>query len=153
MQLIRTDSDHSDFLILVKSLDIYLAKMDGDDHTFYAQYNKVDKIKYVVMAFQNDQAIGCGAIKEFDVENMEVKRMYTSPEFRGRGIASAILSELEKWTLELGFQKCILETGIKQVEAIELYNKNGYQLMANYGQYEGVENSLCFEKELQNQLR
>ncbi len=148
IQLIRTDSDHPDFLMLVKSLDIYLAKMDGDDHAFYAQYNKVDRIKYVVLAFENDQVIGCGAIKEFDSEIMEVKRMYTSPEFRERGIASAILSELEKWTLELGFQKCILETGIKQVEAIELYKKNGYFLMPNYGQYEGVENSLCFEKEL-----
>lgn len=148
IQLIRTDSDHPDFLILVRSLDVYLAEMDGDDHAFYAQYNKVDRIKFVVMAFENDQPLGCGAIKEFDDIQMEVKRMYTSPEARGGGIASAILTELEQWAKELRFQKCILETGIKQIEAIELYKKNGYRLMANYGQYEGVEKSLCFEKEL-----
>lgn len=74
--------------------------------------------------------------------------MYTLPESRGRGIAAKVLSDLENWTKELSFKKCILETGKKQPEAIGLYKKNGYKLIPNYGQYAEVENSLCFKKEL-----
>jgi GNAT superfamily N-acetyltransferase len=79
---------------------------------------------------------------------MEIKRMYTLPESRGRGIAAKVLSDLENWTKELSFERCILETGKKQPEAIALYKKNGYKLIPNYGQYAEVENSLCFKKEL-----
>ena len=79
---------------------------------------------------------------------MEIKRMYTSPESRGKGIASSVLSELEGWASELSYEKCILETGKKQPEAIGLYEKNGYKTIPNYGQYAGIENSLCFEKHL-----
>ncbi len=75
--------------------------------------------------------------------------MYVSPNFRGKGIATKILIELEKWAKELSFNKCVLETGKKQPEAIELYMKNGYAVISNYGQYKGIENSCCFEKEIQ----
>jgi GNAT superfamily N-acetyltransferase len=74
--------------------------------------------------------------------------MYVSPQNRKKGIASMILSELEKWASELSASKCILETGKRQYEAVGLYKKSGYQLIPNYGQYAGVENSLCFEKDL-----
>jgi GNAT superfamily N-acetyltransferase len=57
-----------------------------------------------------------------------------------------ILAELEKWAGELSCTKCILETGKRQPDAIGLYKKNGYKPVPNYGQYAGVENSVCFEK-------
>jgi putative acetyltransferase len=145
----RTDSDNNDFIELVKFLDADLAKRDGKEHSFYAQFNKIDKIKHVVVAYENDNPIGCGAIKEFSPTMVEVKRMYTSPECRGKGIATTILIELEKWAAELSYEKCILETGKRQSEAVALYKKNGYKLIPNYGQYAGIENSLCFEKELE----
>ncbi|OIQ96027.1 putative N-acetyltransferase YsnE [mine drainage metagenome] len=148
IQLIRTDSGNKDFIELVKHLDADLAEKDGDDHAFYNQFNKIDKIKFVVVAYESGKPLGCGAIKEFDPVTMEVKRMFVHHENRGKGIASKILSELENWAKELSFSKCVLETGKRQKEAIELYKKNNYQLISNYGQYIGVENSLCFEKEL-----
>ena len=74
--------------------------------------------------------------------------MYTLPESRGKGIATRILTELEIWASELSFKKCVLETGKRQPEAIVLYKKNSYKQIKNYGQYVGIENSLCFEKEL-----
>ena len=144
----RTDSDNKDFIELVKHLDADLAKRDGDDHPFYAQFNKIDKIKHAVVAYENDTPVSCGAIKEFSPNIMEVKRMYTLPDCRGKGIATQILVELEKWAAELSCEKCILETGKRQTEAVALYKKNGYRLTPNYGQYAGIENSLCFEKEL-----
>lgn len=144
----RTDSDHADFIALVKLLDADLAIRDGSEHAFYAQFNKIDKIRHVVICYEGNNAVACGAIKEYDTETMEVKRMYTLPERRGMGYASMLLAELERWAKELGYKSCILETGLKQPEAIALYNKNGYQIIPNYGQYAGIENSVCFEKEV-----
>lgn len=127
-------------------MDEELSVRDGEDHVFYHQFNHIENIKYVLVAYDGIEAIGCGAIKEFDSSAMEVKRMYTRPIYRGKGIASKILGALEKWAQELSFQKCILETGIKQPEAIALYKKNGYTIIENYGQYAGVLKSICFEK-------
>jgi len=148
IELIKTNSDHADFKELVKHLDVDLKIRDGEDHTFYAQFNKIDSIKHAIVAYDDNKPIGCGAIKPYNAETMEVKRMYTLPECRGKGIATKILIELEKWAKELTYKKCILETGHKQPEAIALYKKNGYEQIPNYGQYAGVENSVCFEKVL-----
>ncbi|MBC7588569.1 MAG: GNAT family N-acetyltransferase [Chitinophagaceae bacterium] len=145
---VRTNSENKDFQILVRELDADLRIRDGEDHSFYAQFNKIDKIKHVILAYENEMPIGCGAIKEYDVDSMEVKRMYVLPSKRGKGTASKILIELEQWASELNYKKCILETGKKQPEAINLYHKNGYGIIANYGQYEHMENSVCFEKNM-----
>lgn len=148
INIIRTNSENHDFIELVKLLDAELEERDGEDHSFYSQFNKIDKIKHVVLAYENETPLGCGAIKEYSADTMEIKRMYVSPESRGKRIATKILSELENWTSELSFTKCVLETGKRQPDAIGLYKLNGYNLIPNWGQYTGVENSLCFEKEL-----
>ena len=148
VKLIRTDSSNQDFIGLVELLDADLAIRDGEDHSFYNQFNSIKQIKYAVISFENNKPVGCGAIKEFSTQAMEVKRMFILPDSRGKGFASLILAELENWALELGFTKCILETGKMQPEAIELYRKNGYYKISNYGQYADIENSLCFEKNL-----
>jgi putative acetyltransferase len=145
---IRTSSENIDFIILVKELDAELKIKDGEEHSFYSQFNKIDTIKYVIVAYDNDTPTGCGAIKEYSTDTIEIKRMFVPMDKRSKGIASIILNELEFWAQELGYTKCILETGKKQPEAIRLYTKNGYNPIPNYGQYEGVENSVCFEKEI-----
>lgn len=144
----RTDSENHDFIELVKRLDADLAERDGSEHWFYAQFNKIDKINHVVVSYEGDKPVGCGAIKEYAPGVMEVKRMYTLPTHRGEGVASQILSELETWATELKYETCILETGKKQPEAIALYKKSGYYIIPNYGQYAEVENSVCFEKRI-----
>jgi putative acetyltransferase len=144
----RTNSSNPDFVSLVKHLDAYLTEKDGEEHAFYDQYNKIDRLKHVVVAYENNVPVACGAIKEFSPGSMEVKRMFTSPQGRRKGYAAEVLNELEKWAGELGYKSCILETGKRQVEAVEFYKKNGYRLIPNFGQYSGVENSLCFEKKL-----
>lgn len=147
-EFIRTDSANAAFIGLVKELDAYLAVMDGEEHGFYNQFNNIDAIKHVIIAFENDDAIACGAIKAFDETAMEIKRMYVSPEHRGKGVAQAVLRELEAWAGELGYGKTVLETGKRQTEAMALYKKCGYVVTPNYGQYMGVANSVCFEKKL-----
>lgn len=147
-RLQRTNSDDPDFQALVRELDKDLAIRNGEDHSFFAQFNKINAIKHVILAFENEQVVGCGAIKEYDADTMEVKRMFVPLEKRGKGIASAVLKELEHWAKELGYQTCVLETGRKQPEAIAVYKKNNYRIIQNYGQYAGVESSVCFEKHI-----
>lgn len=142
----RTDSSNPDFVALVQLLDADLAIRDGDEHGFYDQFNKVTAIKYVIVAYIGGVAVGCGAIKELTAGAMEIKRMYTLPEYRGRGVARTVLEELEQWAALLGYGTCMLETGKKQPEAIALYIRCGYIVVPNYGQYAGVENSVCFQK-------
>lgn len=148
IQLIKTNAENADFITLVKQLDVELAIKDGADHAFYHQFNAITNLKFVVVAYQKNQAIGCGAIKPFDTDSMEVKRMFVPENARGLGIATKILNELESWALDLGYKKCVLETGKKQIEAIALYKKSNYKITPNYGQYIGVKNSICFEKQL-----
>jgi putative acetyltransferase len=148
IRLIRTDSENKDFITLVSALDADLAKRDGAEHSFYSQFNKITKIKFAVVAYENETPVGCGAIKEYEADTMEVKRMYVTPEHRGKGIATQVLTALENWAAEMLYKKCVLETGKRQPEAIHLYTSNGYRQIPNYGQYENVENSLCFEKDI-----
>lgn len=148
IHLIRTNNHHEDFKLLVIELDKELKIRDGDDHTFYAQYNKSDDIKYVLVAYDQELPIACGAIKEYDQGTMEIKRMFVRPNYRNQGLASLILKSLELWCQELHYTQCILETGINQPEAIRLYEKNNYTKIPNYGPYINVENSLCFLKVL-----
>lgn len=139
MQILRTTSENIDFQNLVKKLDAYLAEIDGEDHAFYDRYNKIALLKNCVVIFEDEKAVACGAIKSINENTMEVKRMYTLPECRGKGLAASVLKEL-------GYEKTVLETGKKQIEAVALYKKCNYAIIPNYGQYAEIEDSVCFEK-------
>ena len=148
IKIVKTNSKNVDFIELVRQLDVYLAEKDGEEHSFYDQFNKIDAINNVIVLYDNDSAVACGAIKKYDDNTMEVKRMFTRLEARSKGFAGIIIDELEKWAFELSYNKCILETGVRQKEAIQFYNKSNYKVIPNYGQYIGIENSICFQKEL-----
>lgn len=146
--IIKTNSENKAFQQLVIELDKELAIRDGDEHAFYDQFNKIATIKHVILVYEEDKAVGCGALKEYNADTMEIKRMYVPLDKRGQGIASLIVQALESWAKELGYSKCILETGVNQPEAIRLYKKNSYKVIPNYGQYAGMVNSVCFQKAL-----
>ena len=142
----RTTSENQDFTNLVLLLDADLKIRDGEDHEFYAQINKTAILKNTIVCYENDIAVGSGAFREIDPQTVEIKRMFVHPDYRGKGIASKILSELELWILSLNYSQTILETGINQPEAIALYKKSGYSITQNYGQYANMENSVCMKK-------
>ena len=148
IQIKRTNSKDKAFVSLVKDLDAYLKVMDGEEHSFYNQFNGIAVLDQVVVAYEGDVPIGCGAIKKYDSSSMEVKRMFVLPQHRGKGIAKKILEALERWSFELGYKKCVLETGKRQKEAVLLYKAANYVKTPNYGPYVQMENSICFEKEL-----
>lgn len=149
MNLKRTDSNDTGFRQLVQRLDAYLAEYNGEEkHDFYDQYNKIDLIRQVIVACDGELPVGCGAIKEFNHTTTEVKRMFVLPEYRGQGIAGQVLRALETWAKELGYTQTVLETGKKMEDAIQLYRSKGYRVTENYGQYAGVDTSVCMKKQL-----
>lgn len=148
MTITRTDSSHKDFQNLVKLLDADLAIRNGDDHSFYDQFNKIDSIKNCIVIYIDEKPAACGAFKKFSEDTVEIKRMYTHPDFRKRGLATAIVQELESWAKESGYAKAVLESSLEQNEALSVYEKSGYCRIPNYGQYIGIDKSVCYEKVL-----
>jgi putative acetyltransferase len=146
MRLKRTDSADPDFVGLVTQLDEYLADVDGSEHAYYAQFNGIDEIPNVVVVYDGDEPVGCGAFKPYSKDIAEIKRMFVRPDRRGKKTGVKILNELEGWASELGYGECILETGHKQQAAVHLYRGCGYTVIPNYDQYAGVENSICMKK-------
>jgi len=144
--LIRTTADDKDFHVLVQHLNHELADRDGDEHDFYKQYNTLKNINHVIVYYDMNIPVACGALKPFNSKSVEIKRMFTQPKYRGQGIARKVLLALEQWAIELGYYSCVLETGLRNPEAIGLYKNFGYLEIPNYGQYAGVSNSICFEK-------
>lgn len=112
---------------------------------FFAFYNNV-QLDHVLVVYENEEAVGCGAFKKYDENTAEIKRMFVHPNHRNKGLARTILQELETWANDFGFTSYILETSPKLTSAIALYEKTGYKLIPNYGQYIGVENSICMKK-------
>lgn len=146
LKIVRTNSSNLDFQYLIKIFDDYLVDIDGDQKDFFAHYNN-KYLEHVLVIYDDDQALGCGGFKEYEPEIAEIKRMFVHPDQRGKGLATIILTEIEKWANECGFKDFILETSPKLENAIALYKKSGYHLIPNFGQYIGVENSICMKKE------
>ncbi len=146
IQLIRTGTSNKDFLYLIELLDEVLRESDGEEHPFFAQFNKSEDLQNAVVVYLNSIPAGCGAIKKYSDDTAEIKRMFVRAEYRGQGLAKNILKELELWSKELKYSECILETGKKLSDAIRLYQSSGYEIISNYGQYAGVEMSVCMRK-------
>lgn len=144
-KLLKTNSNHPDFQKLTQLFDDYLVEIDGDEKDFFAQYNQI-YIDNVIVCYEDEIAVGCGAFKEYEPTVAEIKRMFVLPEKRGKGIASTVLNALEIWAKENGFQHAILETSNQLTNAISLYQKSGYEVIPNYGQYIDVESSVCMKK-------
>ncbi len=148
VEFIRTTSVDTDFRNMVNALDDDLNQRNGDVQRQYDQYNKIDKIKHAMVIYVDDLPVGCGCFKPFDSKTVEMKRMFVKPEMRGRQLAARLLKELETWAIEEGNTGAVLETGVRQVEAQRLYTIAGYSKTENYGQYIGMEDSLCYRKVL-----
>ena len=144
----RTTSDDPDFANLVKQLDAVLGVVNGDSDEYYRQFNRSDTLSQVVVLYDEDEPSAIGAIRELEPGIIEVKRMFTLAEKRGRALGYQVLQELEKWSKELGYSEARLETHVELKPAIALYVKAGYHVIPNYSQYCGVTTSVCMAKAL-----
>lgn len=145
---VRTNSEDTDFRKLVEQLDQELYERYGTEQDFFAQFNTLNAIQHVVVAYDDAIPVGCGAFKVYAEDTVEIKRMFVTKALRGHGIAAGLLKTLEQWAFELKYTEAILETGTGQPEAVALYKKTGYTIMENYGQYAGIAESICMRKTL-----
>jgi GNAT superfamily N-acetyltransferase len=101
-----------------------------------------------LVAWLDGAPAACGALKPLDTDPAtgEIKRMYTAPAARRRGLSRALLLALEARAVELGYRHLQLETGLAQPEAVALYEGHGWHRITPYGQYKHSPQSVCFAK-------
>lgn len=145
----RTSANHPDFIYLISLLDFELWHELNEDQATYDQFNKVSDISTAVIIYADEKPIACGCYKKYDDKTVEIKRMYVDKNYRGKGISKMVLTELEKWAIENSFEYAILETSIHFNIAQSLYKNAGYDVIENYDQYAGLEESVCMKKKLQ----
>jgi GNAT superfamily N-acetyltransferase len=104
--------------------------------------------RFIVMYDDDGEPIACGAIRRRDGDAAEIKRMYVRPAARGRGISRVILRELEATAIRYGYRALVLETGVRQPEAMALYESHGYTQIPNFGFYKSSPLSRCYRRQL-----
>ena len=147
---VRCDGSNADFIencrLLDEDLDRRVGKVVKRDK--YMQYNLLDKIKEAIVVYRDDIPVGAGAIRSYDEETAELKRVFVHPDAQGMGIGTELVKQLIEWARELGFRRMLLETGELLEESCHIYKKLGFEVIPNYGPYENMPESLCMAKNL-----
>ena len=148
ISILHTNGANADFIELCRLLDQNLDELVGGafQREQYVQYNQLDDINDAFIVYCDGTPAACGSFKHYDTDTGEVKRVFVQKDFRGRGLAVRLLREIELCAGEKGYSRLILETGRPLKAAMELYRKSGFKLIANYGQYRDMEESVCMAK-------
>ncbi|PZR27729.1 MAG: GNAT family N-acetyltransferase [Citrobacter freundii] len=152
IRILFTDSSQDDFIRLSKELEKELYLKDGDLADINYEVNKTGWMKDVVVLYDKNNAVACGALRPYDTASVEIKRMYVVPSYRRNKFASMILSALEEKARGEGFEYVILETGRNQPEAIAFYLRHQYLETERFGKYTDSSNSICFKKEISRKI-
>ena len=150
MDFIRTDGRNKDFIENCRLLDMDLDRRVGKKikREKYAEFNQLDEINEAIVVYEGNRAIGGGAIRRYNDENAELKRVFVHTEYQGQGIGSKLVSLLIEWAIELGYKRIILEAGELLAESCAVYRKLGFEVIPNYGPYVNMPESLCMAKDL-----
>lgn len=141
----RTNTENSNFRALEKKLDEELCKIYGE-----LPSNNIVKDLKTIIIYDAEEPIASGCLKFIGDDLIEVKRVFVSSEYRSKGISKIVMKELEKWASESNIDILILQTGIKQKVAINLYKTIGYVTIDNYGPYVNDVYSVCMRKTMIN---
>lgn len=145
IKVINPDDEKAASILEELSANLYL-RFGSDDRNSFTDWQN-NNAKFVFVAAElNNEIIGCGAIRPIEGNIGEVKRMYS--KFRGKKIGQTILAFLEKEAKKIGFTELVLETRVKNVEAVEFYKKQQYNIIPNYGKYIDRPEAICFGKSL-----
>lgn len=150
IEYVRCNGKNEDFVENCRLLDMDLERRVGKviQREKYTQYNLVDKINEAMVVYLDGKPVGGGAIRAYEGDIVELKRIFVRDEARGQGIGTQLVTELMNWAKELGYKKMILETGVMLKESCHVYRKLGFEMIANYGPYVNMKESLCMAKEL-----
>ncbi len=151
MDYVRTDGKNEDFIENCRLLDMDLDRRVGRQikREKYEKFNQLDEIREAIVVYDHGRAVGGGAIRRYDDENVELKRVFVQNEYQGQGIGSRLVSLLIEWAAQLGYRRMILETGELLAESCAVYKKLGFEVIPNYGPYADMPESLCMAKTIQ----
>lgn len=155
MEFRRTNGKDKDFIENCRLLDMDLDRRVGKEikRDKYTKYNQLDEIQEAIVVYKDNKVIGGGAIRKYDDENIELKRIFVHTNYQGQGVGSKLVSLLIEWAIELGYQRMILETGELLVESCAVYKKLGFEIIPNYGPYINMPESLCMAKSLYHPVK
>jgi len=148
IKVVKTTSENPDFISLIKTFDTFLWERYPELKKDYWGNNLIEFNANVFLVYLDQKAVASGCFKKYNNYTVELKRMFVSPEARGLGLAQLVIKELEAEAKNIGFKRMILETLYKQVEAIGLYQKMGFNIVDNYEPYVGLPNSICMSKSI-----
>lgn len=149
MTTIYSDGKNPHFILLCHELDSALDEIAGTQRQeVYNQYNLLDSINDVFIAYNDRVPAGCASFKHYSEGVAEVKRVFVKPEFRKRRISKELMANLEKKAINKGYHTLILETGKLLTDAYQMYLNLGFYIIPNYGQYEGLSESICMQKHI-----
>jgi GNAT superfamily N-acetyltransferase len=148
IKVVKTTSENPDFISLIKTFDVFLWERYPELKNDYWGNNLIEFNPNVIIIYLGEIAVGCGCFKKYNANTVELKRMFVSPEARGLGLAQRVIKELENEAIKQGFKAMILETLYRQIEAINLYQKVGFEIVENYEPYIGLTNSVCMCKSI-----
>lgn len=153
-EFVRTDGKNEDFIENCRLLDMDLDRRVGRQikREKYQKFNQLDEIQEAVVVYEDQKLAGGGAIRKYDDDTVELKRVFVHNEYQGRGIGSRLVSLLMEWAAELGYQRMILETGELLVESCAVYKKLGFEVIPNYGPYADMPESLCMARNLNGDM-
>lgn len=148
MEIRVVSPNSTDFRALAALLDAYYFTLVGDIQLKYAEPNRPENMNALLVAYEGEKAIACGAWKAIDAETAELKRIYVLPEYRCQGVATAMIRALEDSIATTGRNKLILETAVDTSSSHQLYLSLGYKLRDYYGSPAGADHCMCFHKEI-----
>lgn len=148
----RTDGKNKDFVENCRLLDMDLDRRVGKKikREKYEKYNQLDEIQEAIVVYNDNNAVGGGAIRRYNNEDIELKRVFVHTKYQGQGIGTKLVSLLIEWAAELGYKRIILETGELLEESCYVYKKLGFKVIPNYGPYVDMPESLCMARDLKN---
>ena len=143
-----TDGNDEDFRKFYRKTEEFYSSIVGGlkNREAFVPYNLSESISDVLIASVDGVAVGCAGLKAYSDSDVEIKRVWVDPEFRGNHISSAMMDALEQRAAELGFGRAILQTRPQMEAAVHLYTKRGYELIDNYPPYDKLEGAICFAK-------
>lgn len=150
IKYIWTDGTHEDFQRFYRITEDYYSSIVGgaDRRKSFMPYNISESIHDVVIAYADNEAIACAGLKRYSEQDAEVKRVWVEPAYRGNGLATAIMEQIERKAKEQGFGRTILQTREIMTEAVALYTKLGYRRIPNYPPYDKLEGAVCFARDI-----
>lgn len=142
-------TDNPELKDLVAELNSFFIKEWGEDvNTSYANHHQLSSMQEAIVAYVEGTPVGCGCWKLLDKETPEIKRMYVKEEYRGTPVVTEILRNLEETIKKQGFKQMVLETGSEMKGAIRFYEKAGFKIVPNFGEFIDDALCVCLRKEL-----